>query len=141
MTSLFLAGSIHLFSMASSDVARWRILVVDNEPLVTDSIKWILVHDGHLVEVTSNAEQALRLFEKGKFDLVIADYEMPKLKGDELAARIHALDPEQRVLLITAHTEELISSKAPLKGVNMVLGKPFDIEELRRAVAQLTTKS
>ena len=130
-----------LVSMAPANEPKWRILVVDNEPLVTDSIKWILLHDGHLVEVTSNAEQALKLFEKGKFDLIIADYEMPKLKGDELAARIHALDPEQRILLITAHTEELISANAPLKGVDMVLGKPFDIEELRRAVAQLTAKS
>ena len=126
--------------MASSGEAKWRILVVDNEPLVTDSIRWILVHDGHLVEVTSNAEQVLTLFEKGKFDLIIADYEMPKLKGDELAARIHALDPEQRVLLITAHTEEVMSANAPLKGVDMVLGKPFDVEALRSAVAQLVTK-
>ena len=127
--------------MALANEAKWRILVVDNEPLVTESIRWILVHDGHVVEVTTNAEQVLSLFEKGKFDLIIADYEMPKLKGDELAARIHALDPEQRILLITAHTEELLATNAPLMGVNMVLGKPFDIEALRRAVAQLATKS
>ena len=127
--------------MAASDVAKWRILVVDNEPLVTDSLKWILAHDGHRVEATSNAEQALRLFERGKFDLIITDYEMPQVKGDELAARIHALAPEQPVLLITAHTEELISAKTPLTGVGMVLSKPFDMEELRRAVAQLATQS
>jgi len=127
--------------MAPANEAKWRILVVDNEPLVTESIRWILVHDGHVVEVTSNAEQVLSLFQKGKFDLIIADYEMPKLKGDELAARIHALDPEQRILLITAHTEELLAQNAALKGVDMVLGKPFDIETLRSSVAQLATKS
>jgi len=127
--------------MAPANEAKWRILVVDNEPLVTESIRWILVHDGHVVEVTSNPEQVLSLFEKGKFDLIIADYEMPKLKGDELAARIHALDPEQRILLITAHTEQLLAANAPLKGVDMVLGKPFDIEALRSAVAQLAAKS
>lgn len=127
--------------MAPSDETKWRILVVDNEPLVTDSIKWVLAHDGHVVEVTSDAEEVLRLFEKGKFDLIIADYEMPKLRGDELAERIHALAPEQRILLITAHTEEVMSTDAPLKGVDMVLGKPFDIEALRSAVAQLATKS
>jgi len=127
--------------MAPGNETKWRILVVDNEPLVTESIRWILVHDGHVVEVTSNAEQVLSLFQKGKFDLIIADYEMPKLKGDELAARIHALDPEQRILLITAHTEELLAQNAALKGVDMVLGKPFDIETLRSSVAQLATKS
>jgi two-component system response regulator SaeR len=127
--------------MARANEAKWRILVVDNEPLVTESIRWILVHDGHVVEVTSNAEQVTSLFQKGKFDLIIADYQMPKLKGDELAARIHALDPEQRFLLITAHTEELLAKNAPLKGVDMVLGKPFDVEALRSAVAQLATKS
>ena len=127
--------------MVAANEAKWRILVVDNEPLVTESIRWILVHDGHVVEVTSNAEQVLSLFQKGKFDLIIADYQMPKLKGDELAARIHALDPEQRILLITAHTEELLAKSGPLKGVDMVLGKPFDVEALRSAVAQLATKS
>jgi len=127
--------------MVAANEAKWRILVVDNEPLVTESIRWILVHDGHVVEVTSNAEQVLSLFQKGKFDLIIADYQMPKLKGDELAARIHALDPEQRILLITAHTEELLAKSGPLKGVDMVLGKPFDVEALHSAVAQLATKS
>lgn len=114
---------------------------MDNEPLVTESIRWILLQDGHRVDITSDAEEVLRIFEKGKFDLIITDYAMPKLRGDELAARIHALAPEQHVLLITAHTEELLRANITLKGVDMILSKPFDMEELRRAVAELAMKS
>src|SRR5262245_16106049 len=54
-----------------------RILVVDDEPLVCDSVKWMLLSFGHEVEAVTSGEQALALFDKSKFDLVIIDYLMP----------------------------------------------------------------
>jgi CheY-like chemotaxis protein len=59
-----------------------RVLVVDDDPLVSESLKQVLVFGGHAVEIVPGAAEALALFEPGKFDLVIADYRMPGMQGD-----------------------------------------------------------
>lgn len=125
--------------MATSGKAGWRILVVDDEPLVCDSIRRMLALDGHQVEMASNGEAALALFGKGRFGLIITDYELPLMNGDELAVAIKALDPNQPIALITAYAEALQSTGAALAGVDLVISKPFDLQELRQAVNRLLT--
>ena len=115
-----------------------RILVVDDEPFVCDAVKMMLTFDGHLVETASNGKEALAMFDKEKFDLVITDYAMPNMKGDELAAAIKARAPGQPVVMITAYAEMLQSSGNPLTGVDFVISKPFLLENLREAIAKVT---
>src|SRR6266576_671357 len=93
-----------------------RILVVDDEPFVCDAVKMMLAFDGHDVLTANNGKEALALFEKGKFDLVITDFAMPGMKGDELAVAIKARSPGQPVVMITAYAEMLQSSGKPLTG-------------------------
>ena len=114
-----------------------RILVVDDEPLVCDAVKLMLDFDGHVVESVGNGKDALAMLEKGKFDLVITDFEMPLMKGDELAAAIKARDPKQPVVMITAYAEMLQASANPLKGVDFIISKPFLLENLREAIAKV----
>ena len=114
-----------------------RILVVDDEPFVCDAVKMMLAFDGHIVETASNGKEALALFDIGKFDLVITDFAMPSMKGDELAAAIKARSPGQPVVMITAYAEMLQSSGNPLPGVDFVLSKPFLLENLREAIAKV----
>ena len=115
-----------------------RILVVDDEPFVCDAVKMMLNFDGHVVETAHSAQEALALFDNGKFDLVITDYAMPNMKGDELAAAIKARAPKQPVVMITAYAEMLQSSGNPLTGVDFVISKPFLLENLREAIAKTT---
>src|SRR5436190_620888 len=115
-----------------------RILVVDDEPFVCDAVKMMLNFDGHVVETAHSGQEALVLFDKGKFDLVITDYAMPNMKGDELAAAIKARAPKQPVVMITAYAEMLQSSGNPLTGVDFVISKPFLLENLREAIAKTT---
>ena len=122
--------------MASPNISAKRILVVDDEPFVCDAVKMMLAFDGHQVETANNGPEALALFEKGKFDLVITDFAMPAMKGDELAATIKARAPGQPVVMITAYAEMLQSSGNPLKGVDFVISKPFLLENLREAIAK-----
>ena len=114
-----------------------RILVVDDEPFVCDAVKMMLNFDGHIVETASNGQEALALFEKDKFDLVITDFAMPTMKGDELAAAIKARAPNQPVVMITAYAEMLQASSNPLTGVDFIISKPFLLENLREAIAKL----
>jgi CheY-like chemotaxis protein len=118
-----------------------RILVVDDEPLVCDAVKMMLNFDGHIVETAANGKEALALFDPGKFDLIITDFEMPTMKGDELAAAIKARSPQQAVVMITAYAEMLESSRNPLTGVDYVISKPFLLENLREAIAKVTPTS
>lgn len=117
-------------------LSRKRILVVDDEPFVCEAVKMMLNFDGHVVETAHNAKEALAMFEEGKFDLVITDFAMPAMKGDELAAAIKARAPKQPVVMITAYAEMLQSSGNPLKGVDFIIGKPFLLENLREAIAK-----
>lgn len=117
-----------------------RILVVDDEPLVCDAVKMMLNFDGHVVETATNAKEALAMFGEGKFDLVITDFEMPAMKGDELAAAIKSRSPTQPVVMITAYAEMLHASGNPLPGVDFVISKPFLLENLREAIAKVTRK-
>jgi CheY-like chemotaxis protein len=117
-----------------------RVLVVDDDQLVCDSVRLMLALDGHTVETVSNAKTALEVFQKGKFDLVMLDYEMPGMNGDELAAAIKALNLNQPIVMITAYPEMLAMSGTPLVGVDLLIKKPFDLQEVRNAVAKLFSR-
>jgi CheY-like chemotaxis protein len=123
--------------MTMSAFPQRRILVVDDEPLVCDAVQMMLHFDGHVVETAGCAKEALAKLEAGKFDLVITDFEMPSMKGDELAAAIKARDPRQPVILITAYAEMLQASGNPLSGVDFLISKPFLLENLREAIAKV----
>ncbi len=114
-----------------------RILVVDDEAVVCESVRLMLALDGHQVETANSAEAAEGLWAEGGFDLTIVDHELPGRKGVELAAVIKARAPGQPVLMITAHVEELLSGSNPLLGIDLMIGKPFAVRELRRAVGNL----
>src|SRR5690242_2929184 len=69
--------------MDAGAIMRRHILVVDDELLVAETVTLLLEWDGHLVDMASSGEEALSLFEPGKFDLVITDFFMPTMDGGE----------------------------------------------------------
>ena len=121
--------------------SKKRILVVDDEPFVCDAVKMMLAFDGHDVVTANDAREALTVFEKNKFDLVITDFAMPGMKGDELAAAIKARSPRQPVVMITAYAEMLQSSGKKLPGVDFLVSKPFLLEHLREAISTVLPDS
>jgi len=106
---------------------------VDDEPAVGYTVKMLLEIDGHEVETTNSSQEALGLFESGRFDLVFTDFAMPGMNGHQLAAAIKAGAPDQPVVMITAHGGTLI----PSPHVDFVIGKPFRLEHLREAIARV----
>ncbi|MBC8094293.1 MAG: response regulator [Akkermansiaceae bacterium] len=114
-----------------------KILVVDDEPFVCDAVKMMLMFDGHEVQTANSGKDALALLEKHTFDVIITDFAMPAMKGDELATSIKAKRPGQPVIMITAYAEMLQSSRNPLTGVDRLISKPFLLDDLREAIAQV----
>ena len=126
--------------MSTTDIPTRRILVVDDEPVVRRSLQLLLGLDGHDVETATASREALARLEQGAFDLVITDFVMPDMQGDELAARIKARRPKQAVGMITAQAEALRFTGNKVPGVDFMIGKPFRREELRAAVAAALAK-
>ncbi|MCU0787035.1 MAG: response regulator [Verrucomicrobia bacterium] len=121
--------------MATPPLKPIRILVVDDEPIVCDSIRMLLAFDGHTVSTANSAEQALSVFKPDQFDALITDYAMPGMKGSELATEIRRQAPDLPVLLVTAYAEMLSSWGADLSNVDCVVSKPFRLEVLRNSLA------
>jgi CheY-like chemotaxis protein len=111
-----------------------HILVVDDEPLIRQSVQMLLEDDGYIVDEAESGAEALALFEPGKFDMIFTDYFMPEMKGDQLAAAIKKRSPKQPVVMITAFPEKLTCSDCPLGGVDSLICKPFELETLRAAI-------
>jgi len=115
-----------------------RILVVDDEILIRESIKRALDFDGNSIETAATGKEALARFEQDKFDLVVLDYEMPDMRGDELALLIKALAPQQLIAMVTAYPKTLAGSL--LTEVDSIISKPFRPQELRDAAEKLFTR-
>jgi CheY-like chemotaxis protein len=111
-----------------------RILLVDDEPSVRGSFRMLLEFDGHAVTEANDGAEALDLFTKGQFDLVTTDFEMPVMKGNELAVQIKKLAPKQPIIMITACEIGFGDSGNP---VDSFLNKPFALDDLRGAIAEL----
>ena len=115
-------------------VSGKRILLADDQSEVRETVRLLLGIDGHSVAEAANGREALGLFAPNRFDLVITDYAMPVMRGDELATNIKHVAPSQPILMITGSAELFGHCAAP---VDAFLHKPFGCDELREAVAKL----
>jgi CheY-like chemotaxis protein len=118
--------------MPTGAIRGKRILLVDDEESVRGAYGMMLSIDDHQVVEAGNGKEALEQLDKGPYDLVITDFEMPVMKGGELATRLKKLAPSLPILMITAHGKELGDPSNP---VDAILNKPFTFDELRRAIA------
>ena len=116
---------------------RKRILLVEDERLLRETIRLLLGQFGFTVVEANNGAEALGLFARGHFDLVMTDYEMPFLKGNELAARIRRLAPQQPILMITGFGHKAGADNP----VDAVIDKPFDFDRLRTITEQLLNQT
>lgn len=114
-----------------------RILVVDDEPFVCDAVRMMLTSDGHIVETANSGQEALSLLDNHEFDVIVADYVMPGMRGDQLAAAVKARAPNLPVIIITAYAETLESSNNPQLGADCILSKPFCLQDMREAITRV----
>jgi signal transduction histidine kinase len=108
-----------------------RVLVVDDNKEILKILAAYLGRDRHSVVVAESGTQALRRLSEGKFDLVIADRAMPRMSGDELAARVGQVNPEMPFIILTGFADVLKPEQA---NVDLVLSKPAGLNDLRMAI-------
>jgi two-component system, NtrC family, response regulator HydG len=111
-----------------------RILIVDDEYSVRDSLGSWFRKDGYEVTVAAKAAEALEELEAQRFDLAIVDIKLPGMDGVELQQRMHTLDPDMLVIMITAFGSVDTAVRSLKQGAFDYLIKPIEPDELSHAV-------
>jgi PAS domain S-box-containing protein len=113
-----------------------RILVVDDQPVQCELASHALQRDWHTVDVASNGREALQLFDRREFDLVITDKVMPEMNGDQLAFAVKSREPDTKVIMLTGFGG-LTEGEHQSEFVDLTLAKPASLAELRAAIARV----
>jgi CheY-like chemotaxis protein len=107
---------------------RRKILVVDDEPQLCELVKAMLQHDGHTVQTATSASGAMGLLERETFEVMITDYLMPGMKGDQLAVHVKQRHHIKVVMLSACPPTR------PPREVDYIVLKPFGLFNLRLAL-------
>jgi len=108
-----------------------RILIVDDEASIVESLSLILRHADYSVDYCYDGVSALKMFNEDNYDLILLDIKMPKMDGMEVLENIMRLNPEQLVIMISGHGNIETAVEATKKGAYYFLEKPLpDISEL-----------
>jgi two-component system, NtrC family, response regulator HydG len=111
-----------------------RILVVDDQDMMRDSLAGILSRDGHEVVAAPDGQTAISRLGAARFDLLITDLKMPKMTGLELLAEAKRLRPDMAVVLTTAFATVSTAVEAMKLGAYDYIQKPFDGDEIKLLV-------
>ncbi|HTW63122.1 MAG TPA: PAS domain S-box protein [Bryobacteraceae bacterium] len=117
-----------------------RILVVDDDPLVAEVMRDILHRDGHQVTVVEGGEAGISAFREASksgapFEIVLTDLGMPHVDGRRVAAAIKSESAHTPVILLTGWGRRMVADGDMPPGVDQLLSKPADLNELRHAIA------
>lgn len=114
-----------------------RILVVDDERDVRDTIGMILRDDGYDVSSYASADKALEACKRRAFDIALVDIKMPHISGTELLELLHRVDSNIGVILVTAYPDVTTAAQAVRGGARDYITKPFSEQQLLAAVERL----
>jgi CheY-like chemotaxis protein len=114
-----------------------RVLVVDDDPNLTDLLVDTLETIGYLARPAASAQEALALLASEHFDLVISDINMPEMSGIELLQQIKREHHHLPVMLITGISTETVKAQAYSSGADGFLAKPFRIGSIESEIAKL----
>jgi len=126
-------GDVH-----GRDMAKKKILFIDDEELLREAISELLEDMDFEVKVEQTGAEAVRTFaeDPGEFDLVLTDLMMLDMRGEEIAEKILSIRPSVPVVIMTGTPDNLPENKAEAMGICKVLGKPLTRAELGEAIRQ-----
>jgi signal transduction histidine kinase/CheY-like chemotaxis protein/HPt (histidine-containing phosphotransfer) domain-containing protein len=117
-----------------------EVLLADDDAAIREVTVLLLKHQGHKVVAVDNGQDALRMLESRRFDIVLLDGEMPRMSGAETARRIRATEKgstkHQIILSLSGNNTEADQRRFREAGVDACLSKPFRAEALNQALAQ-----
>ena len=121
-------------------VKQKKLLLVDDEERMCDSLKTLLEMEGFEVSAFTDPQRAALSIPEGSYDLIITDIKMPIVDGLELLRIAHDVDPNLEVILMTGYASLQSAKDAVDKGAFSYLTKPLEFEELKISVARSLEK-
>ncbi|HVM60707.1 MAG TPA: ATP-binding protein [Verrucomicrobiae bacterium] len=115
-----------------------RVLIVDDEPMVSKVEARGLEGVGHTVVQAGSGQEGLERFRTEPFDVVVTDRAMPGMSGDQVAAAIKGMSPSTPVIMLTGFGDLMAATGEKPPHVDVVLSKPITLTTLREAVKNLT---
>jgi DNA-binding NtrC family response regulator len=113
---------------------KHSVLIVDDEPIVRESIRDWLVDAGYQVATAENGEKALEMIEKKDFGIMIVDVRLPGKTGITVLKEVKALKRQIKSIVITAYPSTELAAEAMKLGAVDYLIKPVAPDELERLI-------
>ncbi len=124
--------------MTQVDYLSAKILIAEDDDNLRRTLMKILIREGFCVASVSNGQEALELMELQKFDVIITDYKMPVLGGEEWVKRLNELQGKNKILLLSAFLDE---AKVVEDEVGEKISKPFKRKDLVNKIISLLKKN
>jgi DNA-binding NtrC family response regulator len=119
---------------------RGRVLVIDDEPDIRESLEALLSSENYRVDLAFNATEGLKKLETSTYDLVLVDLMMPDKSGMEVLEEIRLRDRETPLFMITAYGSIEVAVEALKRGANDYFAKPWDNEKLLIEIERMISK-
>lgn len=125
--------------MSNPVFSQTTAIVVDDDPDVASIFaEYLGIHDIDVLGFGHNGKAAVELYEQYKPDVVFLDLMMPEYDGFYGLEKIKQLNPEARVVMATADPTERSKTRMRMLGADMIIYKPFEIDEILAAIQRLT---
>lgn len=110
------------------------ILILDDEPIVGERLRSLLLKDGHMVEVFTDPLMAVHRMEEQAFDIVISDIRMREMDGIQVMNHVFQKSKQTKVILITGYATLELARESLTKGAFDFIAKPFKSKEIRTII-------
>lgn len=119
---------------------KYKILVVDDEPLIRESLYEILRIEGYSVQMAQSGQEAVKSINSNGFDIVVTDYKLPKMSGIDLLEIIKKDHPKTEVIMITGYGSIETAVEAMKKGAYDYITKPVNDNEIKIVIKKIVEK-
>ncbi len=113
---------------------KHKILIVDDEEEITQLLKNYLLQYNYSVLTAKNAFETIEILNTISFDIILLDLALPKMDGNEILQKIKDINPNTKIILITAYRDPQRIVQAFRNGVCDCIFKPFNLEVLKKVI-------
>ena len=117
-----------------------RILIIDDQESIRESLKLALEKEGYLVETAENGQEAIRKSKEQFYNMALVDLRLPDMDGIELLTKMRETVPKMSKIIITGYPSQENAIEAVNRGADGYLVKPYSMEELLRKIKEQLQK-